>query len=178
MRYRLPRLVFVLTVVIAVALFFLILSSENVLAQPEGDNVRKVLEALRKEQRYLEKERQRLEQHERNLKILEAELERKYDEYLQREKVLREREIEFEERVERRIVNRQVIETYESMEAGRAAVLIKSLYDKDRPLALLIMRKISGKKAGRILEALVYLDRPTAESLAREILEPRGSESR
>ena len=75
------------------------------------------------------------------------------------------------ERVQDRIVNRQTIETYENIDPEQAAVLMKNLYAKDSELAVIIMRKISGKKAGKILEAMIPLDSEISTQLAKEALD-------
>jgi flagellar motility protein MotE (MotC chaperone) len=68
------------------------------------------------------------------------------------------------------MVDRQTIETYENIDPEQAAVLIKNLYLTDSKLATLIMRKIAGKKAGKILEAMIPIDKETSTRLAEETL--------
>jgi flagellar motility protein MotE (MotC chaperone) len=140
-------------------------------AQAGQDVSRDMLTEFRREQGRLEQEKKRLAEYERSLKEWEAELDRKYGEYLERLKVLEEREEAFNKKVDDRVVDRQVIEMYENIEPEQAAVLIRNLYSGDNRLAVLILRKIAGRKAGRILEAMVLIDKETALRLAREALD-------
>jgi len=148
-------------------------SSSTVKAQAEAEKKlsRDMLTELQKEQQFLAEERKRLEEYERNLEIFAADLEQKYNEYLLKAKKLAERERVFNQQVQNRIVNRQTIETYENIDPEQAAILMKNLYTKDTELAVIIMRKISGKKAGKILEAMIPLDSEISTQLAKEALD-------
>ncbi|NIM17719.1 MAG: hypothetical protein GTO45_37605 [Candidatus Aminicenantes bacterium] len=161
----------VMVTAVAVCVYWFMFSESSVNAQAGQDISQKILTELRREQQLLEQEKKRLEEYELNLKKWEAELDRKYSDYLQRLKILEEREGAFNKRVEDRVVNRQVIETYENIDPEQAAVLIRNLYSKDRWLAALILRKISGRKAGKILEAMIPLDKETSTLLAKEALD-------
>jgi flagellar motility protein MotE (MotC chaperone) len=130
-----------------------------------------MLRELQKEQQFLAEERKRLQEYERNLKVFEADLEQRYNEYLAKAKKLAEKERIFSEQVLNRMVNRQTIETYENIDPEQAAILMKNLYAKDKELAVIIMRKISGKRAGKILEAMIPLDSEISTQLAKESLE-------
>ena len=112
-----------------------------------------------------------MEQYERNVKNFEAEVERRYNEYLQLKKKLEEQEKDFQKRLEAKTVDRQTIETYESIKPREAATLLKNLYQRDPNLTALLLRKMAGKKAGKILEALVKVDKETATRLAKESLD-------
>jgi len=164
-----------LLVVLAFIILYLYVfdSGSKVKAQAEAEEKisREMLKELQNEQRFLAEERKRLEEYERNLKIFEADLEQKYNEYLVKAKKLAERERVFNEQVQDKIVNRQTIETYENIDPEQAAVLMKNLYVKDPELAVIIMRKISGKKAGKILEAMIPLDSEISTQLAKKALD-------
>jgi flagellar motility protein MotE (MotC chaperone) len=84
---------------------------------------------------------------------------------------LEENEADFNSRVEMRMVDRQTIETYENIDPEQAAILLQNLYHKDNTLATLVMRKISGKKAGRILEAMIPIDKEVSTKIAKEALD-------
>jgi flagellar motility protein MotE (MotC chaperone) len=164
--------IFFMVVLISITLYLTLLSSPNpVKAQTEKNVSQKMLTELQKEQQLLEKERKRLEEYERNLKAFEAELEQKYTEYLRKAKELEGKEKIFNERVQDKMVDRQTIETYENIDPEQAAILMKNLYIKDTDLAVLIMRKIAGKKAGKILEAMIPLDKEISTQLAKESLD-------
>ena len=146
-------------------------SSVKAQAAAEKKISRDILKELQKEQQFLIEERKRLQEYERNLNAFEADLEQKYNEYLLKAKKLEEREKAFNERVQDKMVNRQTIETYENIDPEQAAVLMKNLYAKDRELAVLILRKIAGRKAGKILEAMIPLDSEISTQLAKESLD-------
>lgn len=166
----LPLLVVLISIILYLYVFD---SSSKVKAQAEAEKKisRDILKELQKEQESLAEERKRLQEYERNLKVFEADLEQRYNEYLLKAKKLEERERVFNEQVQDRIVNRQTIETYENIDPEQAAILMKNLYAKDTELAVIIMRKISGKKAGKILEAMIPLDSEISTQLAKESLE-------
>ncbi|MFC2146579.1 hypothetical protein ACFLRT_04370 [Acidobacteriota bacterium] len=166
----LPLLVVLISIILYLYVFD---SSSKVKAQAQAEKKisRDMLKELQKEQQFLAEERKRLQEYERNLKVFEADLEQRYNEYLLKAKKLEERERVFSEQVQDRMVNRQTIETYENIDPEQAAILMKNLYDKDTELAVIIMRKISGKKAGKILEAMILLDSEISTQLAKESLD-------
>ena len=161
-------IILLVVLLISVPIIIYLFSEENVKA--EAEKVDKLLKELQKEQELVAQERVRLEQMQRNLTAFENELNKKHDEYLTRKADLEQKEMEFEEKVEGRMVDRQTIETYENIDPEQAAVLIKNLYLTDSKLATLIMRKIAGKKAGKILEAMIPIDKETSTRLAEETL--------
>lgn len=161
-----------ITVLIFISLYLYVFDPGNKVNAQEKNNInRKMLIELQKERQLLEEKRKRLEEYERNLKAFEAELEQKNNQYLQKAKELAEKTKAFNKQVGDKIVNRQTIETYENIDPEQAAVLIKNLYAKDAELVVLIMRRISGKKAGKILEAMIPLDSEISTRLAKEALD-------
>jgi hypothetical protein len=165
----------VLSILVSYVIYLSAFSNTNLSAQSQSRSdqqvSRKMLEELRREQRMIEAERNRLRQYEQNLKNFEAELEKRYNEFLKKEKDLKEKEEAFQKRLEARTVDRQMIETYEAIDPEQAAILVKNLYVKDNALATLLMRKIAGKKAGKILEAMIPLDREISTQLAKQTLD-------
>jgi flagellar motility protein MotE (MotC chaperone) len=164
----------VLVVLVSIIFYLYVFESGGkVKAQAQEDSKvsRDMLKELQKEQKLLQEERNRLQQLERNLKEFEDDLEQKYNDYLLKTKKLDEREKVFNERVQEKMVDRQVIETYENIDPEQAAILMKNLYNKDSELAILIMRRIAGKKAGKILEAMIPLDSEVSTRLAKESLD-------
>jgi len=165
--------VMMLTVFVSFIVYLISFADSNVDAQSRANNAvsQEMMEELRKEQRLVQQERQRLQQYEQNLKNFESELDRRNTELLQRDKALKEKEEAFKQKLEDRTVDRQMIETYESIDPEQAAILVKNLYMKDKKLTSLLMRKIAGKKAGKILEAMIPLDREVSTQLAKETLD-------
>ncbi len=153
-------------------LYLFVLSSGSHVKAQEGETIsQKMLQELQREQLILEQKRKQLEEYERNLKIFEAELEQRYNDYLLKDKELKAKEESFARKLEVKIVNRQTVEMYENIDPEQAAVLLKNLYSKDSKLAVLIMRKISGRKAGKILEAMLLIDKDISTQLAKDSLE-------
>jgi uncharacterized protein YxeA len=161
-------LIIILVLIVSVPIVIYLFSENNVKAEVE--RVDKLLKELQKEQGLVAQERLRLDQKQRNLTAFETELNKKHDEYLARKADLEQKEKVFNEKVEGRMVDRQTIETYENIDPEQAAVLIKNLYLRDSKLATLIMRKIAGKRAGKILEAMIPIDKETSTRLAEETL--------
>lgn len=169
------KMILILLLVLAVAapVVFYLFSDTTVKAEAEKVDktlVDSMLNELQKEQALMEHEKQRLVEQQRNLKNFESELDKRYSEYVQREQQLAAKEIEFNNKVDMRIVDRQTIETYESIDSEQAAVLLRNLYEKDPGLATLVIRKISGKRAGRILEAMIPIDREVSTKIAQDAL--------
>lgn len=167
--------VLVLSIVVCYLVYLSLLGDTELSAQSRSqqdqDVSRKILEELRKEQKLIEAERNRLRQYEQNLINFSAELDKKSNELLKKEKDLKEKEEAFQQKLEAQTVDRQMIETYESIDPEQAAILIKNLYVKDSELTALLMRKIAGKKAGKILEALIPLDKEVSTQLAKQTLD-------
>jgi flagellar motility protein MotE (MotC chaperone) len=159
-------------VAIAAVFYMVFLNDKNVKAQADDkDTSSKIITEITNEQQVLDQQKRQLEDYERNLKSFEAELDRKYTDYLIKEKELKDKEEVFDKKVEDKTVDRQLIETYENIDPEQAAILIKNLYGKDPRLATLIMRKIAGKKAGKILEAMIPLDKDASTALAKEVMD-------
>ncbi len=169
-------ILFFVLVLIAVPVAFHFFSQGNVKsaeaqqAQSHRATTEQVVKELQRERALMEEERQKLEQTRLNLKNFEAELNRRYNDIIKKEKGLEDKEKIFNDKVEGKMVDRQVLETYETIDPEQSAILMKNLYFKDKELATLVMKKISGKKAGKILEALIPLDAEVATKIAQDTL--------
>jgi len=169
------KMIVILLLVLAVAapVVFYLFSENNVKAEAgkvDQTLVDSMLNELQEERALLEHEKQKLAEQQGKLKSFESELDKRYSEYLRREQQLAAKEVEFSSKVDMRIVDRQTIETYESIDSEQAAVLLKNLYEKDPGLATLIIKRIPGKKAGRILEAMIPIDREVSTKIAQDAL--------
>lgn len=169
------KMLVILLLVLAVAapVVFYLFSETNVKAEAEKVDknlVDGMMNELQEERALLEHEKQKLLEQQRNLKNFESELDKRYSEYLQREQQLAAKEADFNNKVDMRTVDRQTIETYESIDSEQAAVLLKNLYERDPELATLIIKRIPGKKAGRILEAMIPIDREVSTKIAQDAL--------
>lgn len=170
-------LVLAVAVPVAVYLFSAVNEKAEVEVEVEKADKKKdkslvdnMLNELQIERALVEQEKQRLAEHQRGLKNFESELDKKYSEYLRKAQLLADKEIEFNSKVDLRSVDRQTVETYESIDSEQAAVLLRNLYKKDATLAILIIRKISGKRAGRILEAMILIDKDVSTQIAQDAL--------
>lgn len=167
-------LMIILPLVLAASAFLIyLLSTDNAKAEVgemSTETVDKLLKELQKEQVLIEKEKQKLDQTRRDLENFKSDLDKRYSDYLQKSKDLAEKEEEFRNKMEARMVDRQIIDTYQNIDPEQAAVLIKNLYAEDHELATLVMRRIDGKKAGKILEALIPIAPETSTKLAEEAL--------
>lgn len=162
-----------LVLIVSALIGFILFSTGSAKAEVgdmDKDTVDKLLKELKKEQALLEKEKEKLDQTRRNLENFKSELDKRYSEYLLKAKDLAEKEEAFRGKTEAKMVDRQIIETYQNIDPEQAAILIKNLYAKDQELATLVMRRIDGKKAGKILEALIPIDPETSTRLAEDAL--------
>lgn len=165
-------LILPLIIAAAVTVYFVIFDNRNVKAQADDkDTSARVLAEIGSEQKIMDDEKQRLDDYERNLKAYESELDRKYTDYLLKVKDLQDREDALNKKIESLTVDRQTIETYENIDPEQAAILLKNLFNKDSKLTILLMRKLSGKKAGKILEAMIPIDAETSALLAKETMD-------
>ncbi len=142
-------------------------AQETIDSQETSENVLKELE---KERALLETEKERLDQIRRNLESFQVELDKRYKDYLAKSEELKKKEKEFNDKVEGKMVDRQTIETYENIDPEQASILMINLYKTDASLATLVMRKIAGKKAGKILEAMIPMNAEVSTKIAEEAL--------
>ena len=162
-----------LVLMVSALIGFVLLNTDSAKAEVgdmDNGTVDKLLKELKREQALLETEKAKLDQTRRNLENFKADLDKRYSEYLVKAKDLAEKEEAFQGKMEAKMVDRQIIETYQNIDSEQAAILIKNLYAKDHALATLVMRRIEGKKAGKILEALIPIAPETSTRLAEEAL--------
>ena len=154
---------FIVSIGISVYLFI----DRTIKAESQKNFVNRMMKEFEKERELIDSIKKKLEIKEHNLKVYEEELNKKFEDYKKKMEDLKKKEDEFQKKVEAKMVNRQMIETYESIDPEQAAILMKNLYLKDKNIATLLMRKLSGKKAGKILEALIQLDPKVSTELAK-----------
>lgn len=123
-----------------------------------------------KERAAIEAERADLQRQWADLKSFQLELEQRALSLEKDKKNLEEREKGFKQRLEAESVNKSIIESYESIDPEQAAPLIISLFKEDETLTVLLMRKMTPKKAGKIMEAMILLDRDISTRLAQQVL--------
>lgn len=159
----------VLLAVTATAFYFARISPAR--AESDQQVFQRLLSEIEKEKAFLESRRNELDLREQNLQAYQRELEMKRNEHRSRETELADREAELQKRIEERVLDRQMIETFESIDSEQAAVLMASLFKQDSHLAILVMRRLAGKKSGKILEAMIAFDPEGSTALARETLD-------
>ncbi len=156
-------ILFVVSVAISVYLFI----DRTIIAESQKDFVNRMMKEFEKERKVIDLIKKKLEVKEQNLKVYEEELNKKFEDYKKKMAALKKKEDEFNKKVESKMIDRQMIETYESIDPEQAAILMRNLYLKDKNIATLLIRKLSGKKAGKILEALIQLDPKVSTELAK-----------
>ncbi len=141
----------------------------------EGDDdetrVQKLLAEIGREKTAMETRRAGLDRLESSLRTFQLELDRRAEGLSQREALLKKTETELDGKLAAKAVDRKMIETFESIDPDQGAVLILNLMRKDAPLAQLLIRRMSGKKAGKLLESLIQLDAAAATDLAKGSLD-------
>lgn len=166
-------------VFLAVLIFgYMGLSQARAKAELKRESIQRMFSELERERNRIEEERRHMDQMKSNLKNFELALDKKYEEYRREVKVLEAQQQEFQELLNRKAIDRQVVETYESIDETEAAKLVLDLYEKDQELATLLLRSISGRKAGKIVEEMILLNRRTAAELAKKTLEVYKPEER
>ena len=114
--------------------------------------------------------RERLQTREKELAALATQLEQTRQELVAREQKLRDQIKAFEEKVAGKRVDRQVLDTYQNMTPNQAAQVLLDLYQSQKELAVLLLRKLPGDSAGEILGAMLQLNRAQTSALARDAL--------
>ncbi len=153
------------------SIFYLVTSDAKVRAQLKKESIQKMLVELERERKKVELEKENLSQLKSNLKSYEIELQRLNEDYLNNEKILKKQEDEFQKKLDAKTIDKQIIETYESIDPAQSAKLILDLYKQDKKLTTMLLRKISGRKAGKIFEEMIVLDRVISTLLAKQTLE-------
>ena len=156
---------------------YLTLSEAKAKAELKKESVQKMIQELERERTKIENERQQFDQLKSNLKSYEIELSQKNEKYLADLKELNEQKEEFKKKVDAKTIDKQIIETYENVDPAQSARLLLKLYQKDESLTTLLLRRLSGRKAGKILEQIIILDAEIAAVLAKKTLEtfqPKG----
>jgi hypothetical protein len=163
---------FTVAVTIAAVLgSYLILADAKAKAELKKESVQKMIKELERERKKIDQERLLLDQLKSSLKSYEIELSQKNQNYLADSKKLKGQKEEFQKKVDAKVIDKQIIETYENIDPAQSARLILNLYKKDANLTTLLLRRLSGRKAGKILEQMIVLNPETAALLAKKTLE-------
>ena len=123
------------------------------------------------EREKLKKKEAELNRYRQNLESFESDLNKRYSEYLQKLAALEKREKDFNQKVEDTSLDQKTIESYENIDPEQAALLMQEMYKNDPKLPPLIIRKIAGKKAGKIIEALIELNTVVSAKLAKDVID-------
>jgi flagellar motility protein MotE (MotC chaperone) len=147
------------------------LSGGRVQAENDPQAVGRMLQEIGRERSALQARQAGLDEQAGQLRVYADELERRGNELQARVAALKKQEDEFVARVAAKALDRQMIETFESVDPDSAAVLMLKLFTRDPQTASQLMRRLTGKKAGKILEAMVGLDAEAATSLAKSTID-------
>ncbi|HNX98797.1 MAG TPA: hypothetical protein PKK12_14065 [Candidatus Aminicenantes bacterium] len=139
--------------------------------QAEGDDeetrVQKLLAEIGRDRTAIEVRRAELDRLESSLRTFQSELDRRAEGLTQQEARLKKMESDLNDKMLAKAIDRKMIETFEAIDPDQGAVLLLNLMHKDAPMAQLLIRKMTGKKAGKILESLIQLDPAAATDLAK-----------
>jgi hypothetical protein len=141
----------------------------------EGDDpesqVKKLLQEINQEKTTMETRRTELDRLESSLRTFQSELDQRAQALTQQEAQLKKREEEFATRVDAKSLDRKMIETFEAIDPDQGAILILNLQRRDATQAAVLLRRMTGKKAGKLLESLIQLDPAAATELAKGSLD-------
>jgi len=171
---RNKTLLTLLFVALSITLVYFIFAKGEVNNNEENSDKfvsKEMIKELANERAALKKKEIKLNKYKQNLESFESDLNKRYDDYLKKKKNLEKRELEFNKKLEDTQLDTKTIESYENIDPEQAALLMQEMYKNDPKLPPLIMRKISGKKAGKIIEALIELDTKTSAKLAKDVLD-------
>lgn len=141
----------------------------SLLSQTAEEKEKKAADSSQ-EQAAMEKEKGELKRQWENLRSFELELEQRAIVLENERKELDRREKAFAERLVSESVNKQTIESYENIDPEQAAPLIVALFKENEDITVLLMRKMTPKKAGKIMEAVIPLAPDIATDLAKKTL--------
>lgn len=154
---------------ILIVFFFLVLIARSGLSQ-ENQNSGQGADDLARDREAMEKEKAAIKRQWDDLKSFQIELEQRAAELEKEKKLLDEKRELFRLQLENESVNKKVIESYESIDPEQAAPLLISLFKENEDLAVLLMRKMTPKKSGKIMEAMIPLDRELSTRLTQRTL--------
>lgn len=118
----------------------------------------------------LEAEKAEIKRQWDNLKSFQIELDQRAATLETLRNAIEEREKRLNQRIVDESVNKQTVESYESIDPEQAAPLLIALFKEDENLTALLFRKMAAKKAGKILEAMIPLDQDLSTRLSQKIL--------
>ncbi len=168
---RSKRIIILLSFIFSLSLVYFLFAQNEVNNNEEKIIAKKLVQELSLERESLKKKEIDLNDLKQNLESFESDLNKRYDEYLVKKKKLDQLEKDFNKKLDDAMFDQKVIESYENIDPEQAALLMQEMYKKDKKLPPKIIRKISGKKAGKIIEALIELDTPTSAELAKDVID-------
>lgn len=158
-------------VLVTCMMFFSIEEKAEAASKDKKQDLGKLIEALRKERAAVEKRKQKQDERERQLRLFEKELEKINLKNKKSREEIEGREKALQKKIDDLTLDKQIVETYETVEAEQASVLILELYKKDPVQVARLMRRLPGEKAGEILNAMVVSEPDKAAILAKKVLD-------
>jgi len=152
-------------------LFFFLLSVVMISVLAQSTEKKEITgEDLMKERALMAAEKEEIKRERDDLKSFQLELEQRALDLEKLKKEIDEQEKVFQQRLQSESVNKQTIESYQSIDPEQAAPLIIALFKEDETLTALLMRKMDSKKAGKIMEAMIPVDPDISTRLAYKAL--------
>ncbi len=162
---------FVSSIIITLGLLVSLEKRADAFAPDKNQDLKKMIDALKKEKDVLVKQKQKQDERERRLVLFEKDLEKKNKDNQKGLKEIENREKALQKKIDDLSFDKQIIETYETVDAEQAARLILDLYKKDPVQVARLMRRLPGEKAGEVLNAMIVLEPDNAAILAKKVLD-------
>jgi flagellar motility protein MotE (MotC chaperone) len=125
------------------------------------------MKALKEKEAILEKKEMELTEKEKQLKKLKEEIKVETKKLANIQASVNKMMATLSEDSAKRVA--KLAKIYESMKGDNAARIIVELYQKDKEIAIEVIKKMSPRKSGKILDAMTGIDKKTTANISYEI---------
>ena len=148
------------------------LSAQEAQAQPkvaEGVKVAELAQALQAKEKQLTQKEQELRELEQRLFALQATLDQQRNELLAKEKTILDEIKRLEDLRSRKLIDPQLIRTYEAMDPVAGAQALKELAAQNMEVAVSLVAGMTPKKAAKLMDQLALLDAKLAGRVSERV---------
>lgn len=148
------------------------LSAQEAQAQPkvaEGVKVAELAQALQAKEKQLTQKEQELRELEQRLFALQATLDQQRNELLAKEKTILDEIKRLEDLRSRKLIDPQLIRTYEAMDPVAGAQALKELAAQNMDVAVSLVAGMTPKKAAKLMDQLALLDAKLAGRVSERV---------
>ena len=148
------------------------LSAQEAQAQPkvaEGVKVAELAQALQAKEKQLTQKEQELRELEQRLFALQATLDQQRNEILAKEKTILDEIKRLEDLRSRKLIDPQLIRTYEAMDPVAGAQALKELAAQNMEVAVSLVAGMTPKKAAKLMDQLALLDAKLAGRVSERV---------